>query len=325
MYSLKNQRCHAIACLPSKLETGCRQLLHKLESCKETETKGRSEEIRSICCSQESSWNQWKRILSGSSWGGGGGYRHDKQLYGNSRTSPPPSGRAPSFKTGRATVSVGGGSAFRMARAVSHRYPHTLQTPTPSQEWQPLEAQLTNQKVWGNVTQNSTGSAPRQEHKCKTCKSERSMCPGKCCFFTREEPDTERSPFSWRRWGYSSPPPEPTAQQISGSAYARTCWLHQGIVWTLVSSCWLPYTQPIWVSGLKGEPLKQRAWYWFNIIAIVSKEEGYLHKDELCNQWCRLILTASIIQKMACVDSNDLLLYRSTGMSTWKGLWYNCY
>lgn len=39
MYSLKNECCHAIARLSSKLETGCRQVLHKLKSCEETETK----------------------------------------------------------------------------------------------------------------------------------------------------------------------------------------------------------------------------------------------------------------------------------------------
>lgn len=53
MYSLKNECCHAIACLPSKLETGCRQVLHKLKSCEETEKKGTSEETGKVRCSQK--------------------------------------------------------------------------------------------------------------------------------------------------------------------------------------------------------------------------------------------------------------------------------
>lgn len=44
MNSFKNERCHGVTRLPSKLETGCRQLLHKLKSCKDTETK----EIRGL-------------------------------------------------------------------------------------------------------------------------------------------------------------------------------------------------------------------------------------------------------------------------------------
>lgn len=72
MYSLKNECCHAIAHLPSKLEMGCRQLLHKLKSCEETETKGTSEEIGKVRCSQKTSRIHYARTLSGSSWRGGG-------------------------------------------------------------------------------------------------------------------------------------------------------------------------------------------------------------------------------------------------------------
>lgn len=50
MHSLKNQCCYDVTRLPSEMETGCRQLLHKLKSCKETEIKGSGEEMERVRC-----------------------------------------------------------------------------------------------------------------------------------------------------------------------------------------------------------------------------------------------------------------------------------
>lgn len=39
MHSFEDERCYTVARLASKLESGCRQLLHKLKSCEATHKK----------------------------------------------------------------------------------------------------------------------------------------------------------------------------------------------------------------------------------------------------------------------------------------------
>lgn len=45
MHSFEDERCYTVARLASKLESGCRQLLHKLKSCEATQRKCASYEM----------------------------------------------------------------------------------------------------------------------------------------------------------------------------------------------------------------------------------------------------------------------------------------
>lgn len=130
MNSFKNERCHSVTRLPSKLETGGRQFLHKLKSCKDTETK----EIRRLRCFQKTIRFDYQRAQSALFWEG----NKDKETSSIAPLEPlhnqmlflPP--KKTKFR----------GSNSRKAHAVSNRHILPLWTFVSSQEWQQLEAYL---------------------------------------------------------------------------------------------------------------------------------------------------------------------------------------
>lgn len=77
------------------------------------------------------------------------------------------------------------------------------------------EGVLTQNKAEARLLQSRTTNANH------ICKSERSMCSGKCCFSTHEKVDEAN--LSYRQCNYSSPSTKPPVQILACTKYLELC------------------------------------------------------------------------------------------------------
>lgn len=246
MYSLKNEWCHAIARLPSKLETGCRQVLHKLKSCEETETKvtNKWRNWKSQAFPENHSRIHYTGTLSGSSWGGEvvNKDRETSSLvplqYSCCETSQMlfhlPPVRTPSFKWNRAKV---GRICFQKGQSCKWQIPHAsvdLSTlPRVTATGSLLELSVHQIQMFLPPAHQPEGmwkhrrDTAHQEHKRKSNMQiwMIEVFRQELLFFTWRTWPLKLT-LSCKQWNYSSPSTKPTVQRLAHKTRCMELCLH---------------------------------------------------------------------------------------------------